>query len=86
MRSQLSGHDRSSAAIVFIVLVLCAGLVACQATRQRRSAEPRGFLGDYSEMRKGSGLEGQLIYINPRADFTRYNAVILDSVTLWHTA
>jgi hypothetical protein len=67
-----------------IVLMLGAG--ACATSRQTRSVETHGFLGDYSQLREGKGKEAQRIYINPNANWRDYDAVMIDSVTLWHTA
>jgi hypothetical protein len=60
-------------------------LAACATTRQTRSVEPSGFLGDYSQLRAGEGDEAQLIYIDRRVSFASYNAVIIDSVTFWES-
>jgi hypothetical protein len=70
------------------VIVGAVGLVAgaCATTRQPRSTpEISGFLGDYSQLREGHGKEAGLIYINPEADFSEYDAVFLHSVSLWTT-
>jgi hypothetical protein len=64
------------------VLVLVAS--ACATTRQTRGVEPAGFLGDYSQLRPGVGAEAQLIYIDEDASWSKYDAIILDSVTIWH--
>jgi hypothetical protein len=76
------GH--SKAALV-VVLALSAVLVGCATTRATRGAEPQGFLGDYSQLREGEGDEAQLVYINRLVNFSKYNAVIIDSVTFWET-
>ncbi len=69
-------------------LVACLILaVGCSPLRQRREAvEPSGFLGDYSQLAKNDQYPAYLIYINPSANWSRYNAIILDSVTLWGTS
>ncbi len=65
-------------------LVLAVG---CSPLRQRREAvEPSGFLGDYSQLAKNDQFPAYLIYINQTANWSRYNAIILDSVTLWGSA
>lgn len=68
-----------------VALCLAAVLVACQTTRQTRGAEAEGFLRDYSQLRKGKGEEAQLVYINPRADWKRYDSIMIDSVSIWYT-
>jgi hypothetical protein len=70
------------------ILLAAAALVAfsgCATTRQTRSVQPHGFLEDYSMLRKGEKNEAQLIYINEDADFSQYNAALLESVTIWFT-
>ena len=63
---------------------LSLALAACATTRQTRSVEPRGFLRDYTQLQKGEVDEAQLRYINPNANFSQYDSIILDSVTIWH--
>jgi hypothetical protein len=70
---------------LLIVIGLSLSLAACATTRQTRGVETAGFLGDYSQLRKGEGEEAQLVYINPTATWSKYNAILLDSVTLWQS-
>jgi len=76
--------NRTSAAIALAVVgaVLLAG---CAATRQTRSVEPAGFLGDYSQLREGKGGEEQLIYIDENTNWKGYDSVLIDSVTIWYS-
>jgi hypothetical protein len=66
---------------------LIAGLalsVGCSPLRQRREAvEPSGFLRDYSQLQKNDEYPAYLIYIKPRANWSKYNAIMIDSVSLW---
>ncbi len=71
---------RAALYTLIVVLLLAAG---CRTTRQTRSVETSGFLGDYSQLEEGKRGQAQLVYVNPRADFSRYDAVLLDSVTVW---
>jgi hypothetical protein len=65
-----------------IACVLAA--VGCGAVRGRRGApEEAGFLRNYGQLAEREGYEAQLVYVNPRADWSRYAAVEIDSVTLW---
>lgn len=69
-----------------VAAVLLLGLlsVGCATTRQPREApEQSGFLGDYSMLQEGEGDQARLVYVAPDADFDRYDAVLLDSVTFW---
>jgi hypothetical protein len=65
---------------------LVLSLAACATTRQTRSVERSGFLGDYSQLQEGEKGEAQLVYVNPEAEFSGYQAVMLDSVTFWYTS
>ena len=58
-------------------------VAGCAQTRQRRSTTTAGFLKDYSQLEKGEGDEALLIYINPKADWSKYKKVHIDSVTMW---
>ena len=65
-------------------LALLLAPMACAKTRQPRAEpEPQGFLGDYSQLREGEDDQAQLRYVNPGADFTRYDAVWIDTVRVW---
>jgi hypothetical protein len=65
-------------------LVIVALLPACAPTRQPRGAvQTSGFLHDYSILEAGGEDQAKLRYVDPSADFSRYQAVLVDSVTLW---
>jgi hypothetical protein len=66
-----------------VVLMLAGG---CATSRQTRSADTHGFLGDYSQLSKDETGRVSLIYINPAANWRSYDAVMIDSVTTWRTA
>ena len=68
--------------ISLLVMVNCLAVVfgGCSTTHQTRSVKTSGFLDDYSQMKEGEGDEAQLIYINPSADFSSYDKVMIDSV------
>jgi len=74
------------AQVVAAVVAVClaAVLVACQTTRQTRSVQAQGFLRNYSQLREGKGKEAQLIYINPSANWQRYDSIMIDSVSIWY--
>jgi hypothetical protein len=44
-----------------------------------------GFLDDYSQLRAGTPGDVMLIYRNPKADWIRYDRVLLEPVTLWRS-
>jgi hypothetical protein len=60
-------------------------VVGCSTTRQARSVKTHGFLGDYSQLVEGKGDQAQLVYIDKSASFSKYDAVMIDSVTLWQS-
>lgn len=55
-------------------------------TQQARHVQTSGFLGDYSQLKKGKEGEALLVYINPDADFSKYDKVLIDDVTVWRDA
>ena len=72
---------------VFLSLLAVVLLVGCTPTKQGRSMETSGFLGDlYSKMRKGEEGEGLLVYRNPKAALIprgSYTKIWLDPVQVW---
>ena len=68
-----------------LVIVLCVALLAaCAPTRQPRGeVTTSGFLKDYSILEPGKDDQAKLRYLNPNADFSQYQAVLVDSVTMW---
>lgn len=83
-------RDRSRVEWTGSILIVTASVAllaaGCATTRQPRQApEESGFLGDYSMLEPGKGDQAGLIYIAPDADFGRYDAVLLDSVTVWRS-
>jgi hypothetical protein len=79
---------RSVRRIWILPLAVAAALPAlgCGAVRGRRGTpQESGFLRDYSQLKPREGYEAQLVYVKPGVDWSRYNAVQIDSVTLWVT-
>ncbi|MGH0032709.1 MAG: DUF3313 domain-containing protein [Myxococcota bacterium] len=73
-------RSRILLALGFILL-----FTACQTTRQAHHVDRAGFLGDYSMLREGEGDEALLTYVDRTVDFRRYDAVVIDTVTFWHS-
>jgi len=73
--------------VLFIRALLLMGLIimagGCAKTQQVKSVEISGFLGDYTQLQEGKGDLALLHYVNPKADFSAYDKIILDSVTIW---
>ena len=68
---------------VFLIFALLPMMIACSATHQASSVKPSGFLGDYSQLKEGKSGEALLRYINPAADWKKYNKVMLYPVTIY---
>jgi hypothetical protein len=68
----------------FLLVAATVALVACAPTRQPRGeVQTSGFLRDYSMLQAGSEGEAKLRYVASGVDFSRYQSVLIDSVTLW---
>lgn len=72
--------------LVTSVLALLLGAGACAKTRKTGSPTMHGFLGDYSQLSKDTTGRVTLVYVNPAVDWRSYNAIMIDSVTLWKTS
>jgi len=74
---------RYRALCVALCLVVAGGCAA------RRSVQPSqdtsGFLDDYALLRAGAPGEMAFVYRNPKADWTQYDKVLLEPVTLWRS-
>jgi hypothetical protein len=69
---------------LWVLIAVSVALAACPTVRGRRGMPAqRGFLGDYSDLQKMEGYDAQLLYVNPETRWTDYDAVEIDSVTLW---
>jgi len=66
-------------------LVLIGTIAGCATTQQMSVKRPgaSGFLGDTSKLTPGDKDQASLRYINPAAQWTRYNKVLLEPVTFW---
>ena len=69
--------------IAMLAITLC---VACATTRSLTDVERSGFLGDYSDLRPGGEGEAALVWVAPSMDFAAYDAIMIDSVTLWYAS
>jgi Protein of unknown function (DUF3313) len=60
------------------------GQVIGGGTKEIRDVQPvAGFLPNASLLQPGGSGQAALVYRNPTADFSRYNKVLLDPVTIW---
>jgi hypothetical protein len=44
-----------------------------------------GFLDDYSRLREGGSEQPSLVYRNPDTDWTRYDGILFEPVTIWRS-
>jgi hypothetical protein len=67
--------------------IVCSILFAagCASTYSTRSVEKSGFLGDYSQLQEDPADDIQLLYVKPGVDFSRYNKIVMDPVTVYAT-
>ena len=65
------------------IVVLMFALLGCGVTRQARSVEYSGFLGDYSKLVPGPDGGARLVYQDPDANFKSYDKILLEPVTIW---
>ncbi len=55
----------------------------CAATKPGPVPQYTGFLPDYSILQPGKKGQAERLYINPDADWAKYNKILLDPVTIW---
>jgi hypothetical protein len=86
------GFQKPIAALQQLATVLCLAFLVSgcasldlfgDSTASVDEIQPSGFLEDYSILRAGGEDEAALIYRNPAADFSRYEAVFIEPVTVW---
>lgn len=73
---------RAERAAILVCAALLA-LAACATTEQTRTVESSGFLEDEWQLEPGRRGQAQRVYIDPEADFSRYDRVLIDPVTIW---
>ena len=86
MRESTGPSRRFAAAPVWLALLVLAMLSACLAPR--RAPDPlgmSGFLDDYSRLCEGHPEQPSLVYRNPEADWTAYNRILFEPVTIWRS-
>ena len=70
------------AEVIFLAVFLFL-ITGCSSTFQTRKVTTTTFLGDYSQLEKGSDDEALLIYINPKTDFNAYTKILMDPVKFY---
>lgn len=75
-------------------MLLTAGLAACmllcltncKTTRRitkERYNQPSGFLGDYTQMHKGTNGQAHLVYFRPGSDWSKYAKIWIQPIEIW---
>lgn len=67
------------------LLALGLALAACASTEQTRDLRYSGFLKNYAQLSPGQRGQAMLVYVNPDADFSAYDKIMIDPVTVWRT-
>ncbi len=82
-----SGIQGQRAAFALLTGCFMLALGGCSATTVAPLGSTRqsGFLGDYSKLQPGDPKKGDALlrYLNPAAQWTQYNKVMIDPVTFW---
>ncbi len=65
------------------MLVALVCMVSACASMQARSTKTAGFLGDYSQLKKGGDDQALLVYIDPKADIKAYNKILMDPIRMY---
>jgi hypothetical protein len=60
-------------------------LAVCAGRRAHPPADVSGFLDDYSLLRRGEQGDVAFIYRDPKVDWTSYDKVLFEPVTLWRS-
>ena len=71
------------AMIVALGAALRLTVSGCVLSRQTRTVEISGFLGDYSQLREGGEGEAELVYVKRGINWKRYDKLLIDPVTIW---
>jgi len=84
-----NGYHNGWAVVAIITLAAVAlastgcGILRPTRGRHFEDAEHSGFLGDYSQLAPREGYQAQEVYVNPNAAWPRYNAIYIESVSMW---
>ena len=73
------------ALLAALVSAAALTLTAGCSTHQARGVTPSGFLGDYSQLRKGTGDEAKLVYFKPNVDWAKYDKILMDPIKVYCT-
>ena len=86
MKNQRVARARTAWERSAMVMVMLVGMMAGCSVTQKESVQRvgnSGFLGDTSMLTPGDKEQASLRYVNPNAQWTKYNKVLLEPVTFW---
>ena len=67
-----------------LAVVAAVGLLGCPSTRQARTVQPSGFLGESASLlQEGGPGQPKLYYVAAGVPFQQYTRLLLDPVTVW---
>jgi hypothetical protein len=69
--------------LMTITAALTFVLLGCATTTQTMDVTESGFLRDYSKLQPGKKGEAQLRYVNPNADFAKYDKILMDPIAVY---
>lgn len=85
-KNQTNGSNRWKLLTAITTAGLLLGaLTGCNTTKQVSQSEKdfSGFLGDYSQLKKGDGNEANFVYIDDSVNFAKYTKIYIKPIELW---
>jgi hypothetical protein len=76
-------HKLSNSIVVCTVAVTVGLAVSCASTQKTRSVKTVGFLDDYAQLQEGAGEQAQRVYINPGAQWSKYNRIWIEPMAVY---
>ena len=67
-----------------VVAAIGVALTGCATIMRAPDVEYSGFLTDYSLLEPGGEDQAQLRFVNPHADFSKYDKIFFERVNVWH--
>jgi len=76
-------NNKSIFVLITLLGVFLLLTTGCRSTLQTREVKASGFLGDYSQLKKGTYDQAQFVYIDPRVDFVPYTKILMDPIKFY---
>jgi hypothetical protein len=84
MSGSPSSHPFARGALIALLGSAALSCASDSSTPQQAQRVVRtSFLGDYSELERGASGQALLRYVEPTADFSRYDKIVMDPVVIW---